>query len=222
MAPHWINDPPKRTGDVRREVISTEAYESAEECYDAADMYLMLRTYERLQQLKGEPLATSRLPSITFGNDYVKADGDIIANGSRSLLQYSDYRLMQLKRMGITPDFLRREIIAKNPGDNDRREYLDSVTSSVGPMKKLYMQIEFTPAVDRLLMQHWDAHERQERFAMVGVGAGSVLSLLLTFWGLFQVDTLTKGYYTKRLFIGVPAAIIIAILFCAADPFRMF
>ena len=27
-------------------------------------------------------------------------------------------------------------------------------------------------------------------------------------YGLLKVDTWTKGYYTKRLFLGVPAAII--------------
>jgi hypothetical protein len=27
-------------------------------------------------------------------------------------------------------------------------------------------------------------------------------------WGLLKIDTATKGYYTKRLFLGVPAAII--------------
>jgi hypothetical protein len=27
-------------------------------------------------------------------------------------------------------------------------------------------------------------------------------------WGLLKIDSWTKGYYTKRLFIGVPAVII--------------
>ena len=40
------------------------------------------------------------------------------------------------------------------------------------------------------------------------LGAGGVLGLLGLCYGLLKVDTWTKGYYTKRLFLGVPAAII--------------
>ena len=43
---------------------------------------------------------------------------------------------------------------------------------------------------------------------MVGVGAGSILGLLTLVFALLKIDTWTKGYYTKRLFLGVPAAII--------------
>lgn len=220
--PAWINDPPKRTGDVRREVIITDPYESDEECYQAADIYLMLRTHERLQQLKGDPYVAARLPSITFGNNgIVMADGGYIATGT-SPTRWTDWRLIQLSQMGIGTDFLRRDIVAKNPGNNEPREYLETVQQSFGPMKKLYMQIEFTPAVDRELMQRWDGLARQERFGQVGVGAGFVLALLFSVWGLLRIDTATKGYYSKWLFLGVPAVIIAGIAFCAVDPFHMF
>jgi hypothetical protein len=43
---------------------------------------------------------------------------------------------------------------------------------------------------------------------VVGAGAGSILGLLGLIYGLLKVDTWTRGYYTKRLFLGVPAAII--------------
>ena len=75
-------------------------------------------------------------------------------------------------------------------------------------MQKLYTLIEFTPSVDNELRQRWDASQRQERFAFVGLGASGVLGLLGLAWGLLKVDTWTKGYYTKRLFIGVPLAVI--------------
>jgi hypothetical protein len=102
--------------------------------------------------------------------------------------------------MGITIDYIRREIA--------QDEYLETVERSFGPMKKLYTLIEFTPAVDRELRARWDASQRQERITVVGVGAASVLGLLGMAWGLLKIDTLTRGYYTKRLFLGVPAAII--------------
>ena len=43
---------------------------------------------------------------------------------------------------------------------------------------------------------------------MVGMGAGSVLALLSLVFALLKVDTWTRGYYSKRLFLGVPLAII--------------
>ncbi len=205
--PAWTDDPPKRTGNVRREVIATEEYESVDECYQAADVYLMLKAYERLQELAGRPYAAGALPSITFRDGAILADGVVIAIG-RSPSNWSDYRLGQLNRMGIGTDYLRREIVAKDAKDNESREFLETVTRSFGPMKKLTMQIEFSPTVDRDLMQHWDAYWRQERFAMVGLGAASVLGLLTIVWGMLKVDTATKGYYTKRLFLGVPLGII--------------
>lgn len=205
--PKWINDPPKRTGDVRREVIVTEEYHSAEECYAAADIYLMFKALERLQQLRGQVNAASELPSVTFAKGGVLVDGKLIAV-DQFPGTWDDWRLIPLSNMGITPEYLRREIVAKDPKNNESREYLETVTRSFGPMRKLYLQIEFTPAVDRELLRRSEAYQRQERFAVVGVGAGVVLTLLTGVWGLLKIDTVTKGYYTKRLFFGVPAAII--------------
>ena len=43
---------------------------------------------------------------------------------------------------------------------------------------------------------------------MFGVGAGSILGLLGCVFAVLKIDTATKGYYTKRLFLGVPLAIL--------------
>ncbi len=40
-----------------------------------------------------------------------------------------------------------------------------------------------------------------------GLLAAAVLGLLGAVYGLLKIDTWTKGYYTKRLFLGVPAVI---------------
>jgi hypothetical protein len=207
--PTWINNPPKRTGDIRREVIATEDFATAEECYRAADINLMLKAYDRLQELEGNPYPypsnpDSELPPISFSGKKIMFGGQVLWNGTN----WGDYRLLQLSAMGIDPDFLRREIVAKDPKNNESCEYIETVTRSVGPMKKLYVQIEFTPAVDRMLTQRWDAFHRRERFAHVGLGAFSVFGLLSIAWALMKVDTATKGYYTKWLFVGVPIAII--------------
>lgn len=188
--PAWINDPPKRTGDVRREVIVTDPFATDDECYHAGDVALMFKVGDRIEQLSGRHLFDTKLPSVAQEYDHS----------------------FRLNAMGITREFLRRELVAKDPGSNESRECLETVTSSVGPMKKLYMQIEFTPAIDRELLQFAEAHSRQERFAAVGFGAGSVLTLLTMVWGLLKIDTATKGYYTKRLFLGVPLAIIAGVI----------
>ena len=205
--PAWVDESPKRTGNTHREVIATELYESVDECYQAADVYLLLKTYQRMQQLTGQPYTNGPLPSLTFNNGQVLADGQIIAYG-HGKTYWADERIRNLIRMGIGIDYVRREVVAKDNKNNESREFVETVDLAFGPMKKLYLQIEFTPVIDRELRRHWDAHERRERFAMVGAGSFSILGLLGLVFALLKIDTATKGYYTKRLFIGVPLAIL--------------
>lgn len=206
--PAWVDESPRRTGNYRHEVIATDEYATVDECYQAADIYLLLKTYQYMLELAGRPYIESVRPNIVFHSNMVLADGNVISYG-RGTSFWVDRRLQALSNMGIGIDYVRRELVAKDPNNNEPREYVETTShSSVGPMKKLYLQIEFTPAVETALRQYWNAHERQERFAMVGVGAGSILALLSLIFALLKIDTLTKGYYTKRLFIGVPAAII--------------
>jgi hypothetical protein len=98
--------------------------------------------------------------------------------------------------------------VSQDPTSGELHEYIENSNRSFGPMNRLHTQIEFTPAVDRELKGVWDAQIREDRFAYVGLGAGSVLGFLGMVWGLLRLDTATKGYYSKWLFIGVPAAII--------------
>ena len=135
------------------------------------------------------------------------ADGIVISSAQVPGLWF-DYRLRELGDLGIRTDDVWKAIVAKDPKTNESREYLETVQRSVGEMQKLHVQIEFTPAFDTELRRRWDARERQRHLAQAGVGAGFVIALLGLAFGLLKIDTWTKGYYTKRLFIGVPAAII--------------
>jgi hypothetical protein len=137
----------------------------------------------------------------------ILADGTPMAVGDRNR-QWVDWRPQYLNALGISLDYIHRELIAKDSRNNESCEYLDTVESSNGPMKKLYMELEFTSAVDRDLTQKLDAYARRGRFKMVGISSAGVFGLLFTVWGLLKVDTTTKGYYSKWLFVGVPAAII--------------
>lgn len=113
-----------------------------------------------------------------------------------------------LASMGLGPSYLRDQIA--------KGQYFETVERSVGPMKKLYTRMEINPDVQRDLQDRWQTYERQFRFGLVGSWAGGVLGIIGLVWGLLRIDTATKGYYTKRLFLGVPAAIIGAIALLAA------
>ena len=102
--------------------------------------------------------------------------------------------------MGIDLAYIRREI-AKD-------EYLETVERSVGPMKNLYTLLEFSPTVDKELRMRWDELQRESHVTAIGLLSGSVLGIIGLAFGLLRIDTATKGYYSKRLFLGVPAAII--------------
>ncbi|HJQ78591.1 MAG TPA: hypothetical protein VJ828_01480 [Lacipirellulaceae bacterium] len=184
--PLWVQHAPKRVGNVRRDVIVTDEYASIEECEWAADRLLQLKTFEHLQRLVGKPFDADQAHRM---RDY-----------ALSIEGQAPWFLAELEKAGITIDYIHHEIA--------RDEYLEEVERSFGKMLKLYTQIEFTPAVENELRQRWQISQRQERFAIVGLGASSVLGLLGLAWGLLKVDTWTKGYYTKRLFIGVPLAVI--------------
>jgi hypothetical protein len=185
--PSWVDVPAKRVGNAQRRVIVAGDFTTREECDREADRLLMLATAEHLSAITGTPLAQAPAREVSLH------DGSVI-------YPESDPRLYLLQRMNVGLDYVRREI-AKD-------EYEETVELSFGPMKRLYTRVEFTPSVDNELRTRWDEFRREKRFAMVGMGAGSVLGLLGMAFGLLKVDTWTKGYYTKRLFIGVPAVII--------------
>jgi outer membrane biosynthesis protein TonB len=200
--PAWTDEQPKRVGTSWRQVIVTDEYASREECNRAADVFLLLATYNHLMQINGTAEVTDHsLPELTLHYDSVLANGQvIISNGT-----VYDHRLKYLSRIGVGIDMVRREI-AKD-------EYVETVDRGfVEPMKKLYTLVEFSSTVDDELRQKANAYRREERFAVVGAGMGSIIGLLSMVWGLLKIDTWTKGYYTKRLFLGVPAAIIVVLL----------
>jgi hypothetical protein len=181
--PKWISSPPLRIDEVRREVFVTDEWYTEQECERARDIGLMHKIYERIQWLNGD----------SYGDEFVDNVRLLEAAGD-------DQNIRDLQSAGITVPFIHQEII--------KDQYFATVERSFAPMKKLYTLIEFNPNIDRQLRQYWDSHQRKERFAVVGAGASGILGLLGLCYGLLKVDTWTKGYYTKRLFLGVPAAII--------------
>ena len=105
-----------------------------------------------------------------------------------------------LESMGIDTTYILRELCTG--------EFSETVDTSVGEMKKAYALLEFNEAQDAILLDRAQVIARRHGLVRTVVAAGSVLSVLSLALALLKLDTWTRGYYSKRLFIGVPAAII--------------
>lgn len=108
-----------------------------------------------------------------------------------------------LEYLGISNNWIRGNVVCSHP-----KPYEHESNSSVGPMKTVYVQLEFDPNDQDYLRQRYRDYVRQDRIAAVTAGGSFILGGIGLLFGLLKVDTWTKGYYTKRLFLGVPAAII--------------
>ena len=102
--------------------------------------------------------------------------------------------------VGIGLDYIFREIC--------RDEFTATLETSVGEMKKKHVLLEFSPSVDKYLVEAWLRSERHERFAFFGRIAGLSLTGLAIAYGLLRFDTWSKGYYSKQLLVGSLLAII--------------
>jgi hypothetical protein len=174
--PAWVDEAPRRTAGAWPQVIVVGDYVTTEECDLFTEQELWKKTWERFRRVVGPVGAEPR----TLGAEAARMD----------LLRYN-----------IDLNFIRREII---PPDG---EYLETVQSpSLGPMYRLHTLLEFTPQVDALLQKRWERREQHWRIAAVGTFSAVALGAVGLFYGLLKIDTWTKGYYTKRLFI-VPLAI---------------
>ena len=107
----------------------------------------------------------------------------------------------ELDWLNIGTDYILRELCTEP-------EYIEDVDASFGPMKKAHLLLEFTAAQDAELLKRWKTFARRDRLAIAGLGGAFVVGCLALAFGLLKVDTWTRGYYSKRLFLGVPAAII--------------
>ena len=113
---------------------------------------------------------------------------------------HTPWFLTELTKAGITIDYIHHEIA--------RDEYLEESQRSVGPMLKLYTQIEFYAVGRQRTAPAMADQPAAGAIRVCRLGASGGAGLLGLAWGLLKVDTWTKGYYTKRLFIGVPLAVL--------------
>ncbi len=109
-----------------------------------------------------------------------------------------------LDKLGVTPRYIREHIIADEYYETRNFENLEDSSGVVN----LHQLLEFDASVTDDLRTRWRYFAREENVRVVAVMMGGILATLAGALGLIKLDTYTKGYYTKRLFIGVPAAII--------------
>jgi hypothetical protein len=80
-----------------------------------------------------------------------------------------------------------------------KERYAEPVETSVGPMINAYARLAFDRrAQAQLRRMHRDA-EIENRLLGVAGGAVAVLLVLGSVFGYLKLDTLTRGYYTRRL-----------------------
>jgi hypothetical protein len=186
--PAWVDEPQKQVGNVLRHTIIAGPYATPDECYTKTDELLRVATANYVMHDIGG------LSALTPDESSTSRQQKLSAYVSRGVLE----------KMGIDLAYIRREI-AKD-------QFMETVSQSVGPMKNLYTLLEFSPDVDRELRVRWNELRRVDRLAVIGVLSGLVLGVIGLAFGLLKIDTATKGYYSKRLFLGVPAAIVAAVV----------
>ncbi len=107
----------------------------------------------------------------------------------------------RLELMGVSIGYVLSELCPED-------DYVETLDTSVGEMKRAHALLEFNEAQDQYLLSRWRDYARVERIEMVSGAAAFAVAVVGFVFGLLKVDTWTRGYYTKRLFLGVPAAII--------------
>jgi len=109
-----------------------------------------------------------------------------------------------LQAMGVGTDYILRELCTE--------EYVETNEYDFGDMLTAHALMEFNAAQDAALLNRWTAYARRAGVERTAIGAGLVVGCLALAFGLLKVDTWTRGYYSKRLFLGVPAAIIAVVV----------
>jgi hypothetical protein len=113
-----------------------------------------------------------------------------------------------LDALRISDDYIKRELCPEEP-------YIETVESSVGDMLRAHMLLEFQDRQDEQLLDRWRAFARRANVVRIAAFGGFAVLGLGLIYGLLKIDTATRGYYTKRLFLGVPAAIIAVVVLLA-------
>ncbi|MCA9262111.1 MAG: hypothetical protein KDA61_22995 [Planctomycetales bacterium] len=106
--------------------------------------------------------------------------------------------------LGITREYVLRELCVD--------QFVETQVASFGEMKRLYLLLEVGQTHRQYIREMLNQHYRDDRVFVVATAGGGVLASLGALLSLLKFDAWTRGYYSKRLFIGGPVAIIALVL----------
>jgi hypothetical protein len=89
-----------------------------------------------------------------------------------------------------------------------RGSFDEQVLVSTGSMRQSHVLIAFDEPFADGIRQRWDRVRSASRLLQTGIGATGALLLLASLFGYFQLDTATRGYYTRRLQFATAVAIL--------------
>lgn len=89
-----------------------------------------------------------------------------------------------------------------------QHRYDESQWFSVGEMRQSYAMLTFTPEFRGELTEKWRRVVSASRLAQTGLIVGAAFSLLVVGFGYLRADTVTRGYYTRRLQLATLATIL--------------
>ncbi|MCA9248876.1 MAG: hypothetical protein KDA42_17235 [Planctomycetales bacterium] len=87
-------------------------------------------------------------------------------------------------------------------------EYMEQIDSSVGPMQRVHVLLEFDDALRADFKEQYKQGLREARLYQAGGGAALLLAALGIVFGFLTLDTATRGFYTRRLQLAATAAIL--------------
>ena len=97
-------------------------------------------------------------------------------------------------------------------------EHKEHVTTVFGrDMSRWYVLLEFNGAQRRELAQLWRRSQSEMIVGEVAGVAALVMVVLAGAYGVMKFDTVTKGYYTRRLLIGGALATIVVVIAVAVN-----
>lgn len=146
-------------------------------------------------------------PHTTVDDCYQKLAPKLMeAAGNYLQNQFGHQTPRRLLLIDVTPGMLMRDACVDEFVET---RYSEGAGSD---MKTLYVQVEFDDDFRRQAERSIRALRRGNDVGEISLLGALVLLLIGGVYGLLKLDEATKGYYTKRLFIGVPVAIIGVIL----------
>ena len=105
------------------------------------------------------------------------------------------------RKIPVDPDFIR---------GLQKAHYEETVTSAtVGPMRQIYVLLEFDDAARAQFAGLWQAAVVSDRLARVTLGAGVVLGMLAIAFGYLKLDLMASGQTRGRLRLAAGVAIIV-------------